>query len=80
MKTLILEADYEMAMKKVAKITPEELKLAAAMGEGKSAVDIAREWKANFLTIKSRMYALRKKTGLRKNTLLVAAFKDQGLI
>jgi DNA-binding CsgD family transcriptional regulator len=80
MKQLILKSDYEVAMKKVAIITPEELKLVKAMGEGKSAEDLKREWKRSLHTIKNRMYALRVKTGYRKNTLLVAAFKDQGLI
>jgi DNA-binding NarL/FixJ family response regulator len=80
MKQLILKSDFEVAMKKVAIITPEELKLAQAMGAGKSAVDLAREWKRSLHTIKNRMYALRVKTGCRKNTVLIGAFKDQGLI
>lgn len=80
MKTLILEKDYQLAMKKVAIITDEELRLAKEMVAGKPAVEIAKAWGRSFHTIKNRMYGLRKKTGYRKNTLLVAAFKDQGLI
>jgi DNA-binding CsgD family transcriptional regulator len=80
MKQLILEEDYRLAMKKVAIITDEELKLAKEMVAGKPAVEIAKAWGRSFHTIKTRMYQLRRKTGYRKNTLLVAAFKDQGLI
>jgi DNA-binding NarL/FixJ family response regulator len=80
MKQLILKSAHQETMKNVALITQNELDLATAMSEGKSAVDISRLWKRSIFTIEHRMYNLRKKTGYRKNTLLVAAFKDQGLI
>jgi DNA-binding CsgD family transcriptional regulator len=80
MKQLILKSDYQVAMKKVAIITDEELKLAKEMGAGKPAVEIAKAWGRSFHTIKTRMHQLRRKTGYRKAALLVAAFKDQGLI
>lgn len=80
MKQLILRSEYLLAMKKVAIITDGERDLVKEMAAGKSSRDIAREWKRSYYTIENRLYALRRKTGLRKNTFLVAAFKDQGLI
>lgn len=80
MKKLILRSEYEISMKKVAIITDEELRLVKEMVAGKPAVEIAKAWGRSFHTIKTRMCQLRRKTGYRKSTLLVAAFKDQGLI
>jgi DNA-binding CsgD family transcriptional regulator len=80
MRQLILEADYQEAMKKVAIITSGEHDIVKEMAAGKSAEDIARALKRSLYTVQNRIYNLRKKTGFRKNTLLVAAFKDQGLI
>jgi DNA-binding NarL/FixJ family response regulator len=80
MKQLILEEDYLEAMKKVAIITNGEHEIVKEMAAGKSAEDIARALKRSLYTVQNRIYNLRKKTGYRKNTFLVAAFKDQGLI
>jgi DNA-binding NarL/FixJ family response regulator len=79
-KQLILQEDYQIAMKKAAIITKGELEIVQKMAAGLSALDIARELKRSFYTVQNRIYNLRKKTGFRKNTLLIAAFKDQGLI
>lgn len=80
MRHLMLQSEYEDIMKKMAIITDDELRLVKEMAAGKSASDIAREWGRSFYTIKTRMYTLRVKTGYRKNTLLVAAFKDAKFI
>jgi DNA-binding CsgD family transcriptional regulator len=80
MKQLISVEDHALAMKKVAIITKGERQIVAEMAAGKSAEDIARALNRSLYTVQNRIYSLRKKTGYRKNTFLVAAFKDQGLI
>jgi DNA-binding NarL/FixJ family response regulator len=80
MKKLILAKDHALDMKKVAIITDGERQIVAEMAAGKSAEDIARALNRSLYTVQNRIYTLRKKTGYRKNTFLVAAFKDQGLI
>lgn len=80
MKRLISAEDHALAMKKVAIITKGERQIVAEMAAGKSAEDIARALNRSLYTVQNRIYTLRKKTGYRKNTFLVAAFKDQGLI
>lgn len=80
MKQIILSPDYKIAMKNVAIVTEGELNIVKEMASGKSADDIAKQLKRSLFTIQTRIYRIRKKTGFRKNTLLVAAFKDQGLI
>ena len=80
MKQLISAEDYALAMKKVAIITKGEQQIVSEMAKGLSAGDIAKALKRSLYTIQNRIYTLRKKTGYRKNTYLIAAFKDQGLI
>jgi len=80
MKQLISVEDHALSMKKVAIITKGERQIVAEMAAGKSAEDIARALNRSLYTVQNRIYSLRKKTGYRKNTFLVAAFKDQGLI
>jgi len=80
MKKLILAKDHALDMKKVAIITDGERQIVAEMAAGKSAEDIAKALNRSLYTVQNRIYTLRKKTGYRKNTFLVAAFKDQGLI
>lgn len=80
MKQIILGSDYKLAMKNVAIVTDGELNIVKEMASGKSADDIAKQLKRSLFTIQTRIYRIRKKTGFRKNTLLIAAFKDQGLI
>lgn len=80
MKTLIKREDFEIGLKKVAIITAGEVELVKALAAGQSMVDIARITKRSLKTVENRLYKLRVKTGRRKNTLLVADFKDCGLI
>jgi DNA-binding NarL/FixJ family response regulator len=80
MKTLIKREEFLLELKKVALVTAGEIELVKFLAEGNSMVDIARVTKRNLKTIENRLYKLRKKTGRRKNTFLVADFKDSGLI
>jgi DNA-binding CsgD family transcriptional regulator len=80
MKQLIPASDYKMAMKRVAIVTEREVYLVKELASGKNIGDIARLLGRSKRTIEVGIYRLQKKTGCRKAPLLVAAFKDQGLI
>jgi len=80
MKEIVLVSKHRETIKNKAFITDGELDLVKKMADGMSADDIARQLKRSLYTVQTRFYRIRKKTGYRKNTLLVAAFKDQGLI
>jgi DNA-binding NarL/FixJ family response regulator len=80
MKSLIKQEHFASELKKVAVITAGEVELVKALAEGKSMVDIARITKRSIKTVENRFYKLRVKTGRRKNTFLVASFKEYGLI